>query len=48
VPWHRRRNKGASVGTVIVVLMVTLICVGVLVWAGIILDVRLINSDTGN
>jgi hypothetical protein len=48
VPWHRRRKKSANVGAVIVVLMVTLVCVGLLVWAGVILDVRMISSDTDN
>jgi hypothetical protein len=48
VPWHRRRNKIANVGTVIVILMVTVICIGLLVWAGIILDVRVISPDAGN
>ena len=44
VPWQRRRKKGTTFGTVIVVMMVAIICVAMLVWAGVILDVHVLPS----
>jgi hypothetical protein len=49
VPWHRRRSKFANFGTVAVLLMITVICIAMLVWAAFVLDVRLMpGSDAGN